>query len=84
MTRKEEFIEMMKQRTKTFVSDIIKLHQSFPKNEIYRIISNQLLRSATSVGANYRYACISRSENEFFSKMSIVTEESDEIKMTFK
>ena len=49
-----------------------------PKNGEYYIIGNQLLRSATSVAANYRAACRARSKAEFFSKMSIVVEESDE------
>jgi len=78
MTAKEEFIEKMKQRTKTFALDIIKIYQEFPKNDLYRNIGSQLIRSATSVGANYRAVCRARSDREFFSKISIVTEESDE------
>ncbi len=49
-----------------------------PKNGEYVIIGNQLLRSATSVAANYRATCRSRSKAEFFSKISIVVEEADE------
>ncbi|MBR5957895.1 MAG: four helix bundle protein, partial [Salinivirgaceae bacterium] len=43
-----------------------------------QVIGKQLLRSATSVGANYRAACRARSDNEFLSKISIVIEEADE------
>jgi four helix bundle protein len=78
MKTKEDFIEEMKQRTKLFALDTIKIYQSFPKNDLYRNIGNQLIRSATSLGANYRAACRARFDKEFFSKVSIVTEESDE------
>ena len=73
-----EFSEVLKLRTKKFALAILKLYQSMPKNGEYYIIGNQLLRSATSVAANYRAACRARSKAEFFSKMSIVVEESDE------
>jgi len=43
-----------------------------------RVVANQLMRAATSVGANYRAACRGRSQAEFVSKLSIVLEESDE------
>lgn len=48
------------------------------KTNASRIVGKQLIRSATSTAANYRAACIARSDREFFAKMSIVTEEADE------
>jgi len=78
MTEKEKFIEKMKQRTKRFAVDIILFCDSLKNNKSGSVISYQLVRSATSTGANYRAACKSRSKNEFFSKLCIVVEESDE------
>ncbi|MDR0941461.1 MAG: four helix bundle protein [Bacteroidales bacterium] len=68
----------LKQRTKQFVLRIIKLYQSLPKTQEAQIIGKQLLRSGTSIGANYRAACRARSNAEFYSKISIVIEEADE------
>jgi len=68
----------LKQRTKLFVLRIIKLYQSLPKTPEVQIIGKQLLRSATSIGANYRAACRARSNAEYYSKISIVIEETDE------
>lgn len=73
-----EKIEAFKQRTKQLSLRIIKLFQALPKSDEARIIGKQLLRSATSVAANYRAACRGRSDAEFFSKISIVVEEADE------
>ena len=75
---KIEFIEAFKNRTKCFVLKVIKLFQALPKTEEARIIGRQLLRSSTSVGANYRAVCRARSKKEFFSKLSVVVEEADE------
>ena len=72
------FATQFKARTKQFVIRSTKLFRALPKNEEARIFGKQFLRSASSVGANYRAACRSRSAEEFFSKMSIVIEESDE------
>jgi four helix bundle protein len=66
------------QRTKVFALDIIKFFQSLPKTEEARILGKQMLKSGTSVAANYRAACRSRSNQEFYSKLCIVVEESDE------
>lgn len=71
-------IEAFKKRTKELALRIIRLFQSLPKTDEARIIGKQLLRSATSVAANYRACCRSRSDAEFFSKISIVVEEADE------
>lgn len=73
-----EFAEMFKKRTKKFVVDNIKLFKSLPKTEEAKIIGRQLLRSSSSVGANYRAACRARSQAEFHAKLSIVVEEADE------
>jgi four helix bundle protein len=75
---KVDFAELMKGRTKKFVIDNINLFRDLPKTEEARIIGKQLLRSSSSVGANYRAACRARSKAEFGSKLSIVVEEADE------
>lgn len=68
----------LKERTKQFAIEIIKLVESLPKGLIAGVIGKQLLRSATSVGANYRSACRAKSRADFISKMGIVEEEADE------
>jgi four helix bundle protein len=73
-----DFAEMFKARTKKFVVDNIKFFRTLPKTEEAKIIGRQLLRSSSSVGANYRAACRARSKAEFHSKLSIVVEEADE------
>lgn len=71
---KIDFIESFKKRTKKFVVDNIKLFRILPKTEEAKIIGRQLLRSSSSVGANYRAACRARSKAEFHSKLYIVVE----------
>jgi four helix bundle protein len=78
MTEKEIFIEKMKSRTKKFALNIIDFYDKLPKNNICYRLGDQLLRSGTSVGANYRASCRARSQAEFFSKISTVIEEGDE------
>ncbi|WPV02432.1 four helix bundle protein [Mucilaginibacter sp. cycad4] len=73
-----EFAEMFKKRTKKFVVDNIKFFRTLPKTEEAKIVGRQLLRSSSSVGANYRAACRARSQAEFHSKLSTVVEEADE------
>src|ERR1700709_1735710 len=73
-----EFPEVFKKRTKKFVVDNIKFFRTLPKTEEAKIIGRQLLRSSSSVGANYRAACRARSKAEFHAKLSIVVEEADE------
>ena len=75
---KVDFVTSIKARTKQFVLGSIKFYQTLPKTEEGKIIGRQFIRSASSVGANYRAACRSRSRAEFFSKLSIVVEEADE------
>lgn len=78
MDNKIEFVEALKQRSKIYALRIIKLFKGLPKTGEARILGKQVLRSATSVAANYRAACRARSQAEFFSKISIVIEEADE------
>lgn len=78
MQEKEAFIEEFKKRTKTFTLRNIKVFQSLPKTDEAKIIGKQLLRSASSVGSNYRAVCRARSQAEFFAKLSITIEEADE------
>ena len=73
MTEKE-----LKQRTKTFALRVLKVIDALPDTRSGRILANQLGRSGTSVGANYRAACRSRSPAEMISKLSVVEEEADE------
>ena len=68
----------LKARTKQFGLRVINLVDALPKTTAGRAIGNQLVRSGTSVGANYRAACRSRSKAEFVAKIGIVAEESDE------
>jgi four helix bundle protein len=68
----------LKRRTKRFALAIIRLVGTLPRNEAARIIGGQMLRSGTSVGANYRAACRARSRAEFASKLAVAEEEADE------
>jgi four helix bundle protein len=70
--------EDFKKRTKAFALRVIRLVESLPSNRTSDVIGRQLLRSGTSVGANYRAACRARSRADFLSKMGIVEEECDE------
>lgn len=70
--------EELKRRTKKFGLDVIKLVESLPSTQTGRVIGKQLLRSALSVGANYRAACRGRSKADFISKIGITIEEADE------
>lgn len=68
----------LKRRTKVFGLRIFKLVDALPRNLQGRAIGNQLVRSGTSVGANYRAACRARSRAEFISRLGVVEEEADE------
>jgi four helix bundle protein len=68
----------LKQRTKQFALEVMKLCDALPNTRSANVIANQLLRSGTSVGANYRAACRARSDPDFISKIGITLEESDE------
>ena len=70
--------EELKRRTKEFGLRVIKLVEQLPRSKTADVIGQQLLRSATSVGANYRAACRARSQADFVSKICVVEEEADE------
>lgn len=74
----DAFNTEMRNRTKNFAISIVLIYKNLPKTSAAYILGKQLLRSATSVAANYRAACRGRSRAEFYSKMCIVTEEADE------
>ncbi len=68
----------LKNRTKLFAHNCVKLALALPKNILGRHIEAQLIRSATSVAANYRASCNAQTKAGFISKLSIVIEEADE------
>ena len=68
----------LKIRTKKFALRIIKLFSSLPRTPQAQVIGKQILRSGTSVGAQYREACRARSSSEFISKMQSSLQELDE------
>ncbi|HAP67967.1 MAG TPA: four helix bundle protein [Nitrospinae bacterium] len=70
--------EQLKNRTKKFALEVIKLVEQLSKGRTTDIIGKQLIRSGTSVGANYRAASRAKSPADFISKMGIVEEEADE------
>jgi len=67
-----------KDRTKQIALRVIRLVESLPNTKTAQIIGKQLLRSATSVGANYRAACRGKSTADILHKLAIVEEEADE------
>lgn len=68
----------LKNRTKQFAIRVVKLFRSLPRTEEARVIGKQMLRSGTSVAANYRAVCRARSKAEFIAKIGVVVEEADE------
>ena len=70
--------EQLKERTKQFALRVIHLVNALPKGKVAGVIGRQLLRSASSVGANYRAACRARSRAEFVARLGVVEEEIDE------
>jgi len=70
--------EELKQRTKCFALRVMKLVGALPRTAAGRTVAQQLARSGTSVGANYRAACKARSRAEFAARMGTVEEEADE------
>jgi four helix bundle protein len=70
--------DVLKDRTQRFALLVIRFCRSLPHSQEGTIIIRQLLRSATSVGANYRAVCRARSNADFISKLGIVLEEADE------
>jgi len=74
----QEFNEKLRERTKQFALKVIALSDELPMKESARVINKQLLRAVTSMAANFRAACRGRSKQEFYSKICIVVEETDE------
>ncbi len=70
--------QVLKDRTKAFALRIIKMSDALPRSRAANVIANQVLRSATSLAANYRAAGRGRSKAEFLAKLGIVIEEADE------
>ena len=68
----------LSRRTRTFALDIIRFVEQLPSSKTADTLGRQLLRAATSVGANYRAACRARSTADFLNKLGIVEEEADE------
>ena len=75
---KAAFVEAVRGQTKGLALRVIALHRELPPAEESRVIGRQLLRSATSVAANYRAVCRARSAAEHFAKLCICVEEADE------
>ncbi len=71
-------------RSKRFAVSVVKFYKQLPKTDEGRIIGKQLMRSSTSVAANYRSVCRSRSRAEFIAKMGVVVEEADESLLWFE
>ena len=70
--------EDLKKRLKIFALRIIKLSESLPNNITGKTLGNQIIRSGTSPGANYRSACLGKSDKDFLNKLKMVEEELDE------
>src|SRR5882724_4533673 len=68
----------LQNRTKQFALRVLNLIDALPRTAGGRAISSQLVRAATSVGANYRSACRARSRAEFAAKLGVAVEEADE------
>jgi len=71
--------QQFKKRTKDIGLRVIKLVEALPRGRATDVLARQLMRSATSIGANYRAACRSRSTADMISRLSVVEEESDEV-----
>ncbi|MHB9130338.1 MAG: four helix bundle protein [Armatimonadota bacterium] len=69
---------VLKKRTQRFALDVIHLVEGLPRGVTAQVLGKQLLRSATSVGANYRASCRAKSSADFLAKLGIVEEEADE------
>lgn len=68
----------LRERTRRFALDVIQLTEAIPRSREGDVIARQLIRSGTSVAANYRSACRARSRPDFVAKMGVVEEEADE------
>ena len=81
---KDEKQPDLRKRTKDFALAVIRMYSSLPKTTEAQVIGKQVLRSATSVGANYREACRARSNAEFISKVGDCLKELDETAYWFE
>jgi four helix bundle protein len=70
--------EELRTRTKQFTLRVLKVVAALPDNARGRVISYQLMKAGSSVGANYRAVCRSRSRKDFVNKLGVVIEEADE------
>jgi four helix bundle protein len=76
--------EELRLRTKRYAGQVIQFVDNLPKGMAYDVIGRQLMRSATSVAANYRATCRARSKPDFVNKLGIVEEEADETLFWFE
>ena len=74
----DDFRKMMLKRTKLLAIKVVSMVNEFPSKTAYFVIGKQIIRSATSVAANYRASLRARSQREFYAKLCIVVEECDE------
>ncbi|MCX6306541.1 MAG: four helix bundle protein [Bacteroidetes bacterium] len=70
--------EILKQRTKCFALRIIRMVEMLPAKQSAKVIGNQVLRSGTSIGANYAACCRAKSTRDFINKLKIIEEEAAE------
>jgi four helix bundle protein len=70
--------EELKKRTTNFAHRCVKLALNLPNTILGRLLQGQLIRSSTSVAANYRAACVAQSEASFTAKLSVVIEEKND------
>ena len=68
----------LQERSKKFAIRVVRMYRELPRTDEARLLGKQVLRSATSVAANYRAACRGRSKAEFVAKIGVVVEEMDE------
>ena len=78
MNNKLDFAKEMQARTKAFAIQVVRFFTKLPKTEEARVLGRQLLRSGTSVAANYRAVCRAKSNADFIHKLGTVVEEADE------
>ena len=77
-------MEGLRDRTKQFALRIVRMYSSLPKETVAQVMGRQVLRSGTSVAANFREASRARSDAEFISKLGIVEQELDETILWFE
>src|SRR5687768_2276208 len=71
-------MEGLRDRTKQFALRIVRMYAALPRNDVAQVLGKQVLRSGTSVAANFREASRARSDSEFIAKLGIVEQELDE------